>query len=627
MMTRTLSVVRMAPGRIASISRACGLALLSSAAVAQTQGWVEPTVVTATREPQPISRVLTDVSYIGRDDIERQSGGASVADLLKTLPGFEVVRNGGPASTSSVFLRGFETRHVLVLIDGVRVDTQSASGGATWEAIPLAQIDHIEVVRGPASAVYGSDAVAGVVQIFTRKGQGPVSLDLGVGIGSLGLLSSDGQLAGAVGDWSYSIGLAAERMSGFGARANAVPGTVAADDDGHRSGSASARLAYAFGPRHKLSLSALRQHSNSGYDAKVNSSADDRSVRDLDSAALAWTAQWQDDWRSTLTLGQSRDRYETRPSVYVAQTEAQTATWSHQRQQGAHTWRATLEGRQDRLLNSGLTTSPLKGEGTRRDGALGLGYAWQHDAYAMQAAIREDHDSAFGTHVTGSLAGGMALNESWRLRASWGTAFRAPTLYQRYSVYGQARLQPEFARTSELGLQYRHGDTQWGLTAFNSQVRDLIQFDAPGVCADAKNCYRNVGQAQLQGLALSGEATLAGVRLSASASLDAPKNTQKDLMLARRARQHASLRAEAPWAQWTLGMQMLTSGRRYDDAANQTVLGGYTIWGLDAQTSLSPQFKLILRADNLGDKRFQTALNYEAAPRTVFVGVRWTPAY
>jgi len=622
-----LTSARLAPGCMAPGSLAWTLALLGVSAMAQTQGWVEPTVVTATREPQSISRVLADVSYIGRDEIERQGGSTAVADLLKNLPGFELARNGGPASTSSVFLRGAETRHVLVLIDGVRVDTQSASGGASWEAIPLAQIDHIEVVRGPASAIYGSDAVAGVVQIFTRKGQGPLTLDMGVGLGSRGLVSSDGQLAGSSGAWSYSVGLATERSSGFGARSNAVPRTVAADDDGYRNGSASARVAYAVKPGHSVSLSALRQHTNSGYDAKVNSSADDRSIRDLDSAALAWTAQWLQDWRSTLTLGQSRDRYETRPAVYAAQTEAQNAAWANQLVWGEHTWHATLEGRQDRLLNSGLTSSAVKGEGTRRDGALGLGYEWQHEAYALQSAIREDHDSAFGTHVTGSLAGGLALNAQWRLRASWGTAFRAPTLYQRYSSYGQANLLPEFSRTSELGLQYHEGATQWGVTAYNSHVRDLIQFDAPGVCADTRNCYRNVGQAQLQGLELTGEVSVVNVRLSGSASIDAPKNTQKDLMLARRARQHASLRAETLWAQWNVGVQMLTSGKRYDDAANLTVLGGYTTWGVDAQTSISPQFKLILRADNLTDKRYQTALNYESAPRTVFLGLRWTPAY
>lgn len=616
-----------ASGRMLPEGLACSLVLLSASAMAQTQAGVEPTVVTATRAPQAISRVLADVSYIGRDDIERQGGASAVADLLKTLPGFELARNGGPATTSSLFLRGAETRHVLVLIDGVRVDTQSASGGASWEAMPLAQIDHIEVVRGPASAIYGSDAVAGVVQIFTRKGQGPLSLDMGLGVGSQGLVSSDAQVAGSSGAWSYSLGVAGERASGFGARVNVVPGTAAADDDGYRTGNASARVAYAFNPRHSVSLSALRQHINSGYDAKVNSSADDRSIRDLDSAALTWAAQWWEDWRSTLTLGQSRDRYETRPAVYAAQTEAQNASWTNQLVRGEHTWRATLEGRQDRLLNSGLTTSPVAGEGTRRDGALGLGYAWQHEAYALQSAIREDHDSAFGSHVTGSLAGGLALNAQWRLRASWGTAFRAPTLYQRYSPYGQAGLMPEFSRTSELGVQYHDGSTQWGLTAYNSHVRDLIQFDAPGVCADTRNCYRNVGQARLQGLELSAEVSVVGVRLSGSASIDEPKNTQKDLMLARRARQHASLRAETLWAQWNLGVQMLASGKRYDDAANQIELGGYTTWGVDAQTALSPQIKLILRADNLTDKRYQSAFNYASAPRTIFVGVRWTPAY
>lgn len=618
------NTVRLASGRSLRGPQLAVLALTWASGL-HAQERVERTVVTATREPQSINRVLADVTYIGRDDIERQAGGTALADLLKTQAGFEVVRNGGPASTSSVFLRGAESRHVLVLIDGVRVDTQSASGGATWEAIPVAQIDHIEVVRGPASAIYGSDAIAGVVQIFTRKGQGPMDLDLGAGVGSLGLVSTDGQLAGAAGDWSYSIGLSGERASGFGARANAVQGTVAADDDGYRNGSASARLSYTLNPDQRFSLSALRQHTDSGYDAKINSMVDDRSIHDLDNVVLSWVAQWMDSWRSTITVGQSRDHYETRPAVYATQTEAQNAVWANQLVWGEHTVRATLEGRQDRLLNAGLVASPSVGEGTRRDGALGLGYEWQHEAYALQVAAREDHDSAFGSHVTGSVAGGVALNGQWRARASWGTAFRAPTLYQRYSQYGQADLQPESSRTSELGLAYQNGDNRLGFSVYDGHVQDLIQFDAPGVCQDSRNCYRNVGQARLQGVSLTGETMLAAVRLSGDANFDSPKNTQKDLLLARRARQHGSVRAETQWSQWTMGVQMLTSGKRYDDTGNTMPLGGYTIWSLDAQTALSNQFKLIVRADNVTDKSYQTALNYLSAPRTVFVGLRWTP--
>lgn len=609
--------VRVAPGVRSALAVACGVTLSVAKVAGAAEQAVEAVVVTANREPQSISKVLADVSVITRDEIERQGGGSNAVDLLRMLPGFEITRTGGPASVSNVFLRGAESRHLLVLIDGVRVDTQSGSGGATWEAIPASQIERIEVVRGAASAIYGSDAIAGVVQIFTRTGQGPARLELGLGVGNLGLVSQDAQVSGSQGAWSYSLGLSAERSSGFNARSNTVPGTRAADDDGYTSSSASARMGYQFNERQKLSVSVLSQHVNGGYDPKTNSKLDDRSLHDLDAVSASWVAQWLDNWRSTATVGQSRDRYETRTSSsYLTRTDVKNASWANQLTFGAHAVRATLEGREDRLDN----TDVAQDKDVQRAGALGLGYDWQGRGFAFQSSVREDHHSAFGSHLTGSLAGGYELSKQWRVRASWGTAFRAPTLYQRFSSpYGQADLRPETSRTSELGLHYQAGSTQWGVTVFDSHVNDLITFDS------ATSRYGNVSAAVLKGVEITGALSVASVRLSGSVNFDDPKNAQTDKLLPRRAHQHGKLRAETTVAQWTLGAQVLLSGKRLDTASSPKTMGGYAVWGLDAQRQLSPQWKLILRADNLMDKFYQTALNYDSAPRTVFVGLRWTP--
>lgn len=595
------------------------------AADAASDESLEPIVVTATRMPQSIRRVLADVSVVAREDIERQGSGTSVADLLRNLPGFEISRNGGPAATSSVFLRGAESRHLLVMIDGVRVDTQSGSGGASWEAIPASQIDYIEVVRGPASAIYGSDAVAGVVQIFTRSGQGPATLDAGVGVGSLGLVSTDAQVSGSYGAWSYSVGAAAERSSGFNSQTNTVAGTRADDKDGYHSSSSSARVGYQFNDHQKVNASVLSQHVNGRYDSIYSPNTDDHAIHDLDAVSASWVAQWLDAWRSTVALGQSTDRYETRPSSYVTRTEVKNASWANQVTFGDHVLRATLEGREDRLLNSTLTTSPIAGQGTRRDGALGLGYDGQHGAWTWQTSVREDRDSEFGPHITGSAAGGYALNKQWGLRASWGTGFRTPTLYQRFTDYGQASLRPEESQSRELGLTYREGRSTAGVTVFNSHVTNLIQFGDPGVCVDSYGCYRNISQARLAGVEFNGSVTVSSVNLSGAVSLESPKNAQTDRLLARRARQHGSVRAETNLAQWTVGVQGQLSGKRYDDAGNTTPLPGYAVWGLDAQRQLATDWKLIVRVDNINDTEYQTAMNYASAPRTVFVGLRWTP--
>ena len=619
-----LNSVRLAPGVRSALAVACGLALSAAQTAWGAEESLEPTVVTATREPQALRRVLADVSVITRQDIERQ-GSCAAADLLKFLPGFEIARTGGPASVTSVFLRGSESRHLLVLVDGVRMDTQSGAGGASWEAIPASQIDHIEVVRGPASAIYGSDAMAGVVQIFTRSGQGPAKFNLGLGVGSLGLVSTDAQVAGSVGDFSYSVGGARERATGFDSQTNTVPGTRAADDDGYHSSSASAQLGYKINPDHRLKLSLVREHLNGQYDASKNSTNDDISIHDLNAVSAAWIAQWMDAWRSTLTAGQSSDRYETRPSYYVTRTEVKNASWANQFTMGDHVVRATVEGREDRLVNTTLLLSTTPGEGTRRDNALGLGYDWSHDALSWQSSIREDHDSEFGEHATGGVSGGYALDKNWGLRASWGTGFRAPTLYERYTVYGQAGLAPELSQTRELGLQYQSGSTKAGVTYFNSHVTNLIVFGDKGVCQSSFGCYRNVDQARLQGFEFSGDVTLWSVRLNGSFNIDDPINGNTEKQLRRRARVHGTVRAETSIDEWNFGAQVLASGQRFDDDANLKPLGGYAVWGVDVQKQLSKEWKLILRGDNLTNRDYQTALNYASAPRTVFVGVRWTP--
>ena len=612
--------VHRAPGPRSALAAACGvvLSLLSSAAVAQEV--VSAVVVTANREPQPLHKVMADVSVVTREDIERYAGRA-VADVLQTLPGFEIVRNGHVYGVSSVYLRGAESRHLLVLIDGARVDTQSGSGGVNWEALPLSEVERIEVVRGPASAIYGSDAIAGVVQIFTRQGRGPMQLSLGLGLGSQGLVQGDASLSGSTGAWSYSLGGTRSRASGFNVRNNTVAGSRASDDDNYQASSAHARLGYRLSERQRFNVNLLSQHSNSGYDASVSSKFDDRSIHDVDTVSAGWVAQWLDAWRSTVTVGQSDSRYETRPAGYLTRTEVRNGAWANQFSWGRHTLHATLEGREDRLTNKSVSGD----HDVQRDGALGLGYDWQGQDLSVQTALREDHHSAFGNHVTGSVAAAYDLTKQWRVRASWGTSFRAPTLYQRFSEYGQATLQPELARTSEMGVQYHAGSTQWGMTVFNSHVSDLIDYDAPGVCASTRGCYRNVGRAKLRGVELSGAVTLASVRWSGSLNVDDPRNAQTDKLLPRRARAHASVRAETNWAQWMWGAQMQWAGARFDDAANKNRVGAYVLWGVDAQKDLSQNWKLILRVDNLTDKRYETARTYNSPGRSVFMGLRWTP--
>lgn len=611
-------------------TRLVGAALLclgcSAGAQMSGNGALEPLVVTATRTPVPLSQVLADVTVISRDDLERQASGTMV-DLLSRVPGFQVARNGGPGADGNVYLRGGETRHIAVLIDGVRIDTQNASGGASWQMLSLSQIDRVEIVRGPVSALYGSDAISGVVQIFTKKGKGPVALDLGVAVGELGFLKADAGLSGSTGLFDYAVSASRERSDGFSARNNAKPGTQMADRDGYLTEGASLRLGFTPLAAHRIEAIASQRHLLSRYDSTVVT-RDDYGVRDLHDLKLQWSAQWLDSWSSQVAVGQSADRYATPLVSYLTQTHVETASWLNAFKWGGHSATALLERREDTLKNSDVVLSGTSGQGQRSDDGLGLGYAWRAHGTAIQLNARTDWDSEFGAHSTGTVAAGQDFADHWNVHASWGTGYRAPTLYQRFSKYGNLTLKPESSRNAEVGVRYQKDGAQWGLTAYNNWVTDLIT-GPPGssrTCVqDSAYCYRNTALAHLQGVSVNGVVPLGPVRLSGAIDFDSSKNALNDADLQRRARRHASLRLDTDLKQWTLGAQLLAVGKRFDDAANTKPLGGYTVVNLDALYRFNARWRLLARIDNVADKKYENAQTYSSTPRTAIIGVRWTP--
>lgn len=611
------------------------LSVLALAASAHAQTKLDTVVTTATRAPQKLADVLSDMTVLTRDDIERQAVG-SVADLLRRQVGFEMVRNGGAGTNTSLFVRGADTRHTAVLIDGVRVDSQ-ASSGASWNAIPLAQIERIEIVRGPASALYGSDAIGGVVQIFTRKGEGKPVVDLGIGGGNRGLVKADASVSGRTGIVDYALSAAAESSNGFNARPAPATPTFTPDDDGYQNRNASLRLGVQLAAEHRLEVSALTSHVDADYDSSATAKTDDRSISDTRATRLAWAAQWSSDVRSELSVGESSERYETQPSPYMTKTRVRTYGFNTSWNLGAAgTLQGLLERREDRLDNSGLVAAAQPGHGERHQNAIGAGWTWASGRLSLQVNARHDRDSEFGGVSTGSVAGGYRLGSGWRLQASAGTSFRAPSLYQRFSDSGKPDLRPEKGRNAELGLHYATGGDEFSITTYRNLVRDLIVYvskpaGAPaGPCLSTFGCYDNVSQGRLQGLSLRGATTLGTVRLSGTLDLQAPKDVDKasvnyGKLLARRAEQHGTVRAETDIGSWTLGAQVLASSQRIDNLSTGNRLGGYALLDLDAQLAMSRQLSLQFKVENAADRKYETARTYATSPRQVFVGLRFTP--
>lgn len=594
-------------------------ALMAGAWACSTQAQVQDTstlnetVVTATRTERPLIDLVADVTVIDRAAVER-SGATGVVDVLARVPGIEMVRNGGPGASTSLYVRGAETRFTAVFVDGVRVDSQS-TGGATWEAIPLAQIDRIEVLRGPASAVYGSDAMGGVVQIFTRKGQGPLTPYAGVGLGTYGTRKWETGFSGSEGSLDYALGVAREASSGFNARpvAGANP-----DDDGYVSESLSGRLGWQLNEKHRLEASVLSNQLDAQYDGSAT--ADDHSLHLLQTKALKWRGSWSQSYSTLLSMTESRSQYETRPSPYLTMTRLNGYLFQNEWRVGAHQATAALERKVDYLENVSVG-----GARDRFQDGLALGYGWTGAAHSLQFNARHDQDSEFGGQDTGSAAYGYAFTPQWRATASVGTAFRAPTLFQRFSAYGVASLQPESSVNQELGLRYVQGNSQWSLITYRSRVSNLITFSSPGPCASTFGCYANTAEAEYSGITLSGRERLGNVNLQGSLDVQDPRDKVTGNQLGRRASHHATFAADTYWGRWLVGGGMQLSGARYDTAANTTVLPGYVLANLYTSTSLAKDWSLLVRVDNLTDSSYQLANTYAMAGRSLYVGVRWEP--
>ncbi|CAN7226437.1 TonB-dependent receptor domain-containing protein [Polaromonas sp. LjRoot131] len=593
-------------------------------------------VVSATRSAQPIGDVVADVTLIDRETIER-AGPVGLADILARVPGVQITRNGGIGANTSVFVRGGESRHTPVFIDGVRVESQATAGGASWSNIPIALIDRIEVLRGPSSAVYGSDAVAGVIQIFTKRGEGPFSPSVTVGYGSYNTSRVELAASGSAGAFDYALGLSQGQSDGFNAR------TIAAqnpDADGYKSLGANAKLGFQLNPDHRIEANVLQSHTDSQYDG--GPTRDYRRISDLQTLGLQWEARWSDRYSTKLAVTQGTDSGEeglngSTPQISYDRSRISTLLFQNEYRLGAHLLSAALESRRDVFRLVGSTVIPGGASVLNKDRSLdgvSLGYGWSGGAHTVQLNARHDRDSEFGGKTTGSAAYAFALTPQWKASASAGTSFRVPTLYQRFSIYGSSTLKPESGRSVEAALKYSQGTSQYGVTVYRNRLTNLLSFvNGNGPCINGgpptvlsnRACYANTAQAEYTGLTLTAAETLGNVRIHGSLDLQNPKNRVTNRTLQRRSRQYGTLGAEMPLGGWQLATDLVMASHAFDSDNTNVVLPGYSVVNLSATTALSRDWKLAAKLENLADKVYQTANTYATARRTLYVGLTWAP--
>ena len=613
-----LMKVDFSPVRLASLPV---LVLCACSSFAQIAVRLPDTVVTATRIAQPLTEVVADISTLDRDDIERL-GASSVTQLLRNLPGLQTT---GTGDASRVYIRGADARMTALYVDGVRVDSQDGltlGGGAPWELIPVSQIDRIEVVRGPVSAVYGSDAMGGVVQIFTRRGQGAAAPYINLGLVSLNTQQASAGVSGGLSGWSYAVGWAHENSDGYNTRPDL---THAPDHEPESQRSASMRLGYALSATNQVEVSALDSQRDSHY-VPWGGGSDYAAHAHLSSAALKWQAQWSGDYRTQFSVSNATvAKRDDAPNDY--QTTAQSVLLENHLKVAGATLSATLEQKRDAFSALATNWDPsIKGDRTQNAVALGFGSNW--GAHAIQLNVRSDRDSIFGPHQTGAAAYAYRVTPAWRATLSSGTAFRAPTLEQIFGPYGSVRLQPETNQSTEMGLSYDAAATAFKAVTYRNAISSMISSSATlDTCSAGYFCYYNVGKASIRGVTFSGRQQFQHLELHAALDLLDPYDDITGRVLTLRARRTWSLGVETQAGGWQWGASVQGVGERFDNAANTELLPAYEVLHLHASTPLGKDWRLALRVDNATDRFYQEVGSYATPGRLVFLALQWQPAH
>lgn len=584
---------------------------------------LDPIIITATRTAQTADETLSSVTVITKKEIERQQA-QSVQDLLRGVPGVSVTNDGGPGKATSVFLRGTESDHVLVLIDGVKVGSATL-GTTAFQDIPVWQIERIEIVRGPRSSLYGSEAIGGVIQIFTRKGGGALKPYFSLGGGSYRTYNASAGLSGGGEHGWFNLSASGINTEGF----NACDGkpspdgagcfTTEPDKDGYRNLSGSLRAGYRFDSGVEMDVHALRAKGKNEFDGSyVNES---ESVQQVNGGTLRFSPV--NTWQATLAVGRSRDESDNfKDGAFASHFDTQRDTLSLQNDVTLATKHLLTVGAdyQDDRIDSTTAYAVT----SRNNTGLFSQYQGRFGASDVQLSLRRDDDQQFGEHDTGGTTWGYALSERLRVTASYGTALKAPTFNELYYPgFGNPDLHPETSRSVELGLRGESAWGRWSLNTYETRIDDLIAFDSSTFAA------ANIDQARIRGLEAVLGTRLGRWILNTNLTLLDPQNRSGGAndgnVLPRRAKQSLRLDADGYFGRYRLGATLLAAGKRYDDLANTHKLGGYATLDIRTEYALAKAWRVQGRIENLFNKHYETAAFFNQPGRSLYLTLRYQP--
>jgi vitamin B12 transporter len=583
----------------------------------------DETIVTATRTPVPLDAVGAPVIVITRNDIER-SLASDVSELLQTHAGLEIARNGGPGQTTSLFMRGTESNHTVVLVDGVRINPGTI-GGAALQNIAPESLERIEIVKGPRSSLYGTDAIGGVVQLFTR-GTAKDGISTGATFGS----DSTQQVFG---DASLSAGRLRYGFGGSYAESDGMPVFVDDDTDrGYRNVTGRASAEFAASDTITLRARGWRAAGRTEYSSQTFGDPPFAAAsQDFENSVYSFEGEYRVDGGLGVRTSVSR----ALDDIQQLQAGFGPAEFDYARTRRTNVdVQADLASIGTHLVSAGLLRSH---ENTR---AQSFGTVFDEDTLVTQAFVQDqfeigrvtsrvalghvDHET-FGNELTWNAEFGVAFGTGTRVTASGGKAFRAPDSTDRFGFGGNPDLQPEVSRQVEIAVRQKLGERQQlSLAAFDNRIRDLINYVIIDFDTfDGQN--QNVDRARIKGVELGYQYNGETWRARAELTLQDPRDETSDERLLRRSRESLMLAVNRDVGAFDVGMDVAAFGNRKDFGFPVNVtMDSYALVNATLRYRVNGGLTLQGRLENLLDEDYVLAQGYLTEGRSYTIGVRYS---
>ena len=575
-------------------------------------------VVTGTQHPVSAESLPAAMTVYTREQIEELQF-QNLPELLNQSVGLDVVRNGGPGQPTSLFIRGTEADHVLVLVDGIRIGSATA-GTTAFQLIPLYQIERIEILRGPQSSLYGSEAIGGVLQIFTRKGRAPTTYDVTAAAGSFNTKRIGANINGESNRTQYSIAASHVDTDGFDAR-EPTPGPFGfsqPDDDGHDNTSVQIRVGHETESGSEFDAFILRAQGTTEFDGTFEDKTD------FVQQVIGATATFDPTsiWETVLRIGESRDDTDN-----FAPDGSFSSTFNTKRKQAY--WINHVEVTSQGILTVGAdylddqvdSTSEFA-ETTRDNLGIYAQYAGDYGSQQVTASIRNDDNEAFGNKTTGGVGWGYRWPNAVRVYLRAGNAFKAPTFNELYFPdFGNPNLGPETAVSLEAGLEGRTRWGRWAARVFRTDAKDLIVTTLNPTTG--RFSPENIEEARIDGIEVEIYALLAGWNATATLTLLDPENRLTGARLPRRAKESLTLNFTKHFNKFVFGGRLLAKGDRFDDTLNTIPVDSYAVVDLLAEYLVNRHFSIKARVGNVFDEDYQEVSTFNTPGRNVLFTVQY----